>query len=688
MLEPFFNPRGVAIIGASSKPKKLGHGIVRNLIRHHYRGAIYPVNPTADEILGLPCYPSVKDVPDPVDLAVIVVPARAVASTLEACGQRGIGHAIIISGGFGETGEVGRALESKLRQVGSHYNMRLIGPNCTGAIDTHTPVNSTFVVGMPQAGDIAFVSQSGAMCAVVIDWAQGAGIGFSRIISLGNQVDVNESEMLVTLTKDPQTKVITAYIEGVTDGRLFMEKAWAASRCKPVILLKGGRGEGGTRAVASHTGALAGSVEAYDAAFSQCGVLRAETTEELFDWAQALAWQPLPVGDRVAVLTNAGGPGIMAVNTLEAAGLKLAHLTEDTQAVLRERLPPAGSAANPVDILAGSGPDLYALALKALLSDPEVDAVLVVQAPQDWFSPADLAQVLVEIAADHEKPVLASLMGWDAAREAQEILHGGKVPNYPFPERAASALAAMAARREWLQIPVETPEPLAGIDRQAAQEALERGDFAGALAAYGLTLPPTVAAGTPDLAIQAAGEIGYPVALKLDSPDLTHKSDIGGVILNLDDDDSVAEAFEEIFSRARAARPEASVKGVIVQKMVSGGLELIAGTRSDPQFGALILAGSGGVEVELERDVAIAIAPLSDGQAQRLLDATNAGTRLGGWRGLPPFDRPAAVEAIRRLAQLAVDFPQIAELEINPLCVLPAGQGAYAIDIRWSVDDN
>ena len=687
MLEPFFDPLGVAIIGASTNPHKLGYGVVRNLTEHRYKGAIYPVNPAAGEILGHRCYSSVGKIPDPVDLAVIIVPASAVNQVIDECGQRGIKHAIIVSGGFGEIGETGREREESLMQIAERYGMRIVGPNCIGTIDTHTPINTTFVVGMPQSGGIGFVSQSGAMCAVVIDWARGAGVGFSRIISLGNQVDVTESEMLSAMAHDSHTRVITAYIEGVADGPTFIAAAEEAARNKPVVVLKGGHGESGARAVASHTGALAGSAEAFDAVMRHSGVLRADTMEELFDWARALAWQPLPEGNRVGVLTNAGGPAILAVDAMEAAGLSLASLTDQTKSYLRERLPPVCSVDNPIDILAGSGPGLYAIALDALLSDPTVDAGLVIQAPQDWFLPASLAEVIAEVASVHNKPVLASIMGLASVDQALAILHRRRVPNFAFPERAASALSAMIARREWLELPPEEVGDLKNTDFNAAQMALEKGDFAAALAAYGIKIPPTQMATNVHEAVEKAEAIGYPVVLKLQSPDISHKSDVGGVVLGLKDSDSVRAAYETIVGDARAKWPQATIDGVLVQKMFSGGLEIIIGSNRDQQFGQLVLVGSGGVDVELRPDVSMSIAPLSRAQAERMIDRTYASKRLDGWRGSPPGDRDAVVDALQRLAQLASDFPNISELEINPLYTLARGQGAYAIDVRGVLGD-
>jgi acetyl coenzyme A synthetase (ADP forming)-like protein len=685
MLEPFFNPRGVAVIGASRDPHKLGHGVVRNLIEYRYRGSIYPVNPVATEILGHACYPTIAEVPDPVDLAVVVVPAGIVADVLDQCGKRGIKHAIVVSGGFSETGPEGEAREVVLAQVAEKHGLRIVGPNCIGTIDTHHSVNTTFVVGMPQVGEIGFVSQSGAMCVAVIDWARGAGVGFSRIISLGNQADVNETEMLVAIAGDPQTRVITAYIEGVADGRAFMQAAEEAARRKPVVVLKAGQGASAAKAVASHTGALAGSAEAYDAAFHHSGVLRANTTEELFDWARALAWQPLPEGDRVAILSNAGGPAILAVDVIEAAGLRLAPLTDATREFLRPRLPAAASAENPVDVLAGSGPGTYAVALDALLSDPTVDAVIVIMAPNDWFLPASLAEVIAEAAEVHHKPVLASIMGLASVDQALTILHQRRVPNFAFPERAASTLAAMLARRRWLETPAELPVELTGVDQVAARAALDQGDFAGLVAAYGIELPPTQMAVDANEAVRLAEEIGYQVALKLVSSDITHKSDVGGVVLNLADAEAVRAAFEAVITSARTAYPDATIEGVLVQKMVDKGQELIVGVRRDPQFGPLALVGRGGIEVELLRDVAMGVAPLTRSQAERMLDSTRTGVRLKGWRGSPPADRAAVLDAMLRLSQAACDFPEIAELEINPLYVLSAGQGAYAVDIRGVV---
>ena len=682
MLSPFFNPRGVAIVGASRDLQKLGYGVVRNLIDCHYRGKIYPVNPGAREILQHRCYASINDVPDPVDLAIVIVPAPVTAKIVDQCGERGIKHVVVVSGGFGEIGTEGKTREEELANVIKKHGMRLLGPNCIGTIDTHTPINTTFVTGMPQLGDIGFLSQSGAMVAAVIDWARGAGVGFSRIVSLGNQVDVGETEMLAAMADDSQTRVITAYIEGVADGRAFMKTAEETARHKPVVVLKVGHGESGAQAVASHTGALAGSAEAYDAAFKHSGILRASSMEELFDWARGLAWQPLPEGKQVAVLTNAGGPGILAVDALEAAGLQLAPLTEETRTYLAPRLPDAASLKNPVDILAGSGPGTCAIALDALLSDPTVDSAIVIQAPQDWFLPASLAEVIGEVAAVHHKPVLASIMGLASVDQASAILHQKRIPKCAFPERAASALAAMIARKEWLETPLEKPVQFSDINHAVAKEAFNRGHFFHLMKAYGIPLPPTQKALSKNEALEFAEVIGYPVALKLLSPEITHKSDVGAVVLNLDNEKALATAYERIIDKTHAVQPGAIIDGILVQKMLTGGQEIIVGIRRDPQFGPIILVGSGGIDVELIGDVAMGIAPLTNSQAERMLDSTQAAIRLKGWRGSPSADRNAVLDVMMRMSQIACDFSEISELEINPVYVLSEGQGAFAVDVR------
>ena len=552
---------------------------------------------------------------------------------------------------------------------------------------------------MPRAGDIAFLSQSGAMAAAVMDWAVGSGVGFSRIVSLGNQVDITSAAMLGEIGRDGRTRVITGYLEGVTDGPAFLATAAQVSRDLPVVFLKAGRGQSGTRAVASHTGALAGDLAAYRAAFRRAGVLWANTMEELFDWGRALAWQPLPRGNRVAILTNAGGPAILAADALEECGMALAPLTPETKAFLRQRVFAAASVENPVDILAGAGPATYALCLDALLSDETVDAVVVLQAPQDWFKPVSLAEVVGEVANSplgRRKPILSIIMGLASTSEATQILHRRRIPNYAFPERVGSTLGAMWWRKQWLDAtaaagPAAAAGPQPGVDTTAARAVLRGGGgrsgwlppdtVAALLAAYHIATPGAGLAADVEGALALADQIGYPVALKLSAPGVTHKTDIGGVTLGIATPAALRAAFAALLGRVEERAPGLAVEGVTVQRMAQGA-ELIVGVVRDPQFGPLLMAGLGGTAVELQRAVAFELAPLSAEQAGALLDSTAAGRLLAGFRGAPPADRAAVVDVILRLAQLVCECPEIQEVEINPLVVMPAGGGAVAVDVR------
>ncbi len=684
MLDSFFTPKNIAVVGASRDPHKLGYGVLRNLIKYKFKGNIYPVNKYASEIAGLTCYPSVTDLPDSVDLVVIVVPAKFVASLLKDCGKKGIRHVIIISGGFKETGEEGARLEKELLRIAGKYNIRIIGPNCIGTIDTHAPLNSTFVVGMPEQGDIGFISQSGAMVAAVIDWATGAGVGFSRIVSLGNQIDVTEKEMIELIGNDRETKVVTTYAEGISDGKQFLNLASDLCRKKPFVILKGGRSEKGARAVISHTGALAGSEEAYSAAFKKVGALEATNIEEMFDWARALAWQPLPKGNRIAVLTNAGGAAILAVDAIEKAGLELSSLTDETRAYLKSRLPKAASVENPVDVLAGSGPAIYTLALEALLTDDTVDAVVVIQAPQDWFLPASLAEVLAETAGLHQKPVIASIMGKASVDEALTILHKRRIPNVAFPERAASILKAMADRRDWLEM-IDRQKPYKPhVPKNRAEELVKQQKWIDLLAEYDISSPESKTVSAEKDAVLVASQIGYPVVMKLQSEKVTHKTDIDGIRIGLRNEEDLRNAWKEISEAASSQNVE--MDSVLIQKMLKKGYEVIVGIKRDEQFGPMILFGTGGTDVELYKDTASAIVPLCRLEAQNLINSTIAGKKLKGWRNLPAADFDSLKQVLISMSYLAVHHPEISELEINPLYVQESG--VHALDVRGSLTES
>ena len=684
MIETFFKPANIAVIGASRDPHKLGYGVVRNLLKYKFKGNIYPVHKFASEILGVQCYKSIGNLPKPADLAVIVVPAATVPSVLKECGEAGVKYTVIVSGGFGETGEEGVKLEQQVKKIADKHGIRIIGPNCIGTIDTHTPVNTTFVVGMPEQGDIGFISQSGAMVAAVIDWACGAGVGFSRIASLGNQIDVTETEMIDVIGEDPQTGVVTAYIEGISDGRMFLKRAERIAREKPLIVLKGGQSSKGAEAVSSHTGALAGSKEVHSAAFRKCGALEAHTMEEMFDWARALAWQPLPEGRRVAVLTNAGGPAILAVDALEKFGLELSELSDETKNYLKKRLPKAASCSNPVDVLAGSGPATYTLALESLLTDENVDAVIVIQAPQDWFLPASLAEVVGEAAGLHNKPVIASIMGKASVDEALAILHKRKVPNVSFPERSASVLSAMVQRKEWLEMIKNREKIKIDFKKENIGSHLENKEWFQILEKYGIPAVPQKRVSSLKQAVDASAKIGYPVVMKVVSEKHTHKSDIGGVKINLAAEEDVLKAWNEISETAE--RMGFEFEGVLIQKMLKNGQEVIIGIKQDPQFGPAVLFGSGGTDVELYNDIETAIAPLCQLEAERLVDSTIAGKKLQGWRNLLPGDRKAVIDILLKMSFIAHYHPEISEMEINPLYVMENGSGAYAVDVRGNLE--
>ncbi|MBK9052695.1 MAG: acetate--CoA ligase family protein [Chloroflexi bacterium] len=691
-LTPFFAPHGVALVGASTNPMKLGFGLARNLLQSHYRGAIHFVNPAGGALLGRPLYTSLAQIPDPVDLAVLLVPAAAAPQALRECAQRGIRAVIIASGGFREVGPEGAALEADCLAIAREHGLRLIGPNCIGLLDTHLPLDTTFLPPPgPTPGDVAFISHSGAICAAVIDWARGQGFGLSRLVSLGNQVDVGETDVLAPVAADPDTRVITLYMEGVQDGRRFIETAQAVTREKPIVALKVGRSLGARQAVASHTGALAGEDSAFTAAFRQAGIIRADTSEELFDWARALAWCPLPKGRRVAVLTNAGGPGVTAIDALDVNKLVVAPLTEATRQQLQEVLPPAANVHNPVDMLAGASPEQYAACLRILLADEGVDSVLVILPPPPMHTAGAVARTLIPLIYSSEKPVVIALMGERLIQEAVEHFRAARVPEYRFPERAAAALAILSERAEYLAGERQEAVRPRHIDHHLAETILRDATSDGflppqvvndLLRAYGIPVPEMGLARTPQEAVQWADRVGYPVVLKIVAPEIVHKSDIGCVQLNLADEVAVREAYQTIMTNGRQAQPAAAIEGVSVQPMIPTGQEVIIGAVQDPQFGAMVMFGSGGVEVEQLKDVAFALAPLTETEAARMLSQTWAGRRLQGYRHLPPGDQAQTIAVLLRLGQLAADWPQLAEIEINPLRVLVPGKGVMAVDAR------
>ena len=691
-LNQFFDPRAVAVVGASTDPTKLGYAVLFNVLEHGFTGDVYPINPKAGEVLGKKAYASVLDVPGPIDLAVIVVPSKYVAGVIEECGQKGVKGVITITAGFREVGPQGMAMEKELISIVRRYGMRMIGPNCLGIIDTYAPLQASFALGMPMQGGIAFMSQSGALCTSILDMALADDIGFSRFVSLGNKADLNEIDFLQVWGNDPNSKVITAYLEGITDGGRFIEIARQVSKHTPVIAIKSGTTQAGSRAVSSHTGTLAGSERAYEAAFQQAGVLRAGSVQDLFDMAVAFARQPLPVTDAVAVVTNAGGPGIMATDAIERAGLQLASLAVETQNKLRAGLPSAASVANPVDVLGDAMADRYALAVNAVADDPNVGAIIVVLTPQIMTQITETAQAVAEAYQRSGKPILTAFMGKQTIGKGEKILRAHGLANYPVPERAVNALAAMVRQKQWQERPMPQIEHF-DVDRDAVAQVFQQVKADGRLAigdaearavqtAYGIPFPKSFLAKTAEEAAKAAEEIGFPVVMKITSPDILHKTDIGGVKLNLQSADEVRDTFDLMMYRAQRYQPTAEIWGCLVQQQVKGGKEILLGMNRDPQFGPLLVFGLGGIYVEVLKDVTFRVAPIDRRQAREMLSEIRGFPLLRGVRGEPPSDMDAIVDVLLRLSQLVTDFPEIVEIDINPLMVFEQGKGALGIDMR------
>jgi len=695
-LAPFFSPAGVAIIGASTHPGKLSHGILKNMTLYGYQGEIYPVNLKANQILGLKSYPYIADVPDPVDLAVIVLPAPLTPSALRDCGERGIRAAIIISGGFKEVGESGIRLEEECLKIARQYGMRLIGPNCVGTLDLYTGLNTTFIEGVPDRGSIGFLSQSGAVCGGVVDYIADKHIGFSHFASLGNELDVDETDMIAYFGAHPDVSVIAAYVEGIRDGKKFLQVASLISRKKPIVLLKAGRTDAGAKAVSSHTGSLAGSYATYQAVFKQAGIIEVEDLSTLFDVAWSLSCQNLPSGNKVTILTNAGGPAALASDSLAANGFELAAISPEKQAQLAEKLNPSAQVSNPVDMLGGAEPNEFAHSMSTLLNEDSVDVFLPILVPQSLVNPGDVARAIVQEAQKTQKTVLACMVGEKSLAEARSVFHQNKVPMSIFPEVPGKVLGAMSTYREWLtkgesapfnfSIPAQS-RVVTLLQQVEGGQALGEAGTRPILAAYGMHLIPGDIAKDAQQAIEIAERIGYPIVVKIISPQILHKSDVGGIALNLGSADKVQAAVTEMRMKIERAVPQADIQGFLVEKMAPEGLEVIVGMRRDPAFGPLMMFGLGGVYVELFKDVGFGVAPISPDQAQDMILSTKAGILLQGYRGAAAYDLDAVVETIGRLSQLALDYPVISEVEINPLLVLPEGQGAIVLDARIILAD-
>lgn len=690
-LSPFFSPQGVAIIGASSKPNKLSFGILKNLTSYGYQGEIYPVNPGSSEILGKKCYSDILQVPDPVDLAVIVLPAALVLDAIKDCGKRGIKAITLISGGFKEFGPEGEELEKQVVAFVHQSGMRMVGPNCVGTMSLHTGLNTTFISGVPETGSIGFLSQSGAVLGGIVDLVKDKGIGFAHFSSLGNEADVTETDMIEYLADDPYTKVIAAYVEQIRDGQKFIKIAKKVSENKPIVLLKAGKTSAGARAVSSHTGSLAGLHSAYQAAFFQSGVIEVQTVSDLFDVSQAFALQHIPKGNRVVILTNSGGPAALASDSLGVNGLQMANLSQESIKNLREFLNPSAQVTNPIDMLGGAEPGEYEKAMKVVAADPNVDIIVAILVPQSLVNPLEVAKSIYEIAATTEKTVISCFMGDKLVHEPRLALHAYHVPMVVYPESIGSVLGAMYRYANWknnqetfefVSENIQLNKTKTVLDLHKDQKSLGESLTRPILQSYGIPIVRGDLAKTNLEAAQIASAIGFPVVMKIVSKDILHKSDVGGIRLNLTDQGQVVNGFNAMMVDVKSHLPDAEIEGVLIEATAQKGIEVIIGMRRDVGFGPILMFGMGGIYVELFKDVSFRIAPISRKDALDMIAATKAGTLLKGFRGSKEADIEAVVDVLMRLSQLVCDFPEIEEIEINPLLVMPKGEGALALDSR------
>lgn len=690
--DSFFEPKTLAVVGASSHPDKVGYSVLANIIKSGYEGEIWPVNPKAVTIQDIECYNTVKDLPSAPDLAVLIVPARFVPDTVSDLVSMGVPSSVIISAGFKETGIDGRRLEHDTVERARQGGMRLLGPNCLGIMNTALPLNASFARKMPPKGTIGVISQSGAICTSLIDWARDQSVGFSKLVSLGNSADLVESDFLEAMASDPETSVISMYLEGVSDGKRFFDSIRRASRDKPVVMLKAGITQAGAQAASSHTGALAGSESAYEALCNQASVLRAGSVEELVELSCSFATQPIPKGPRVAIVTNAGGPGIIASDSCEDAGLVLAQISNKTVNRLRKYLPAAASTHNPVDILGDADALLYAIAVEALLDDPGVDAVVVILTPQAMTEIYRTADEVIRIARHATKTVLCSFMGAGSVDAPVNRLQKAGIPNIPYPDRAMMALGRMFERQIDLQRPVSRARSF-DTDAQAVDALFARYDEKGevqveaddcrdVLEAYGIPFAPYRFASDLATAKREASQMGYPVVMKIVSPQILHKTDVGGVVLNIRSSRELTEKYDEMMGNIRRLMPGAEIFGVGIQKMVPQGHELILGIVKDPQFGPMVMVGLGGIYVEAFKDVVFRLAPVTVGESARMLRELQAFRLLEGVRGEPPADVDAVEEVLQRVSRLALDHPQLGEMDINPLMVYNSGDGCTCVDVR------
>ncbi|SNZ02740.1 acetyltransferase [Natronoarchaeum philippinense] len=691
-LSDLFGPERVAVVGATDREGSVGRAILTNL-QADFDGGVVPINPNRDAVLGLDCYESLADAP-PVDLAVVVVPPGIVVDAVREAGEEGVDDVVVITAGFSETGSEGAARERELIEVAEEYDMNLVGPNSIGIMSTTSGLNATFGPENALEGSISFMSQSGAFITAVLDWANDQDLGFKDIVSLGNEAVLDETDFIREWGDDPETDVIIGYLEGIDHGREFIDTAREVSEDTPIVLVKSGRTEAGAQAASSHTGTIAGSEQAYEAGLDQAGVLRVNTVEEMFDYAQMLSGQPVPERDDVAVITNAGGPGVMTTDAIGDSRLGLADFSNETLETYGEMLPDEGNIYNPVDVLGDAPAERFREALEISLEDDGVGAAIIVAAPTAVLDFEELADIVADVRDEYDAPIVTALMGGESTEEAAEVLEDSGVPNYFDPARAVRSVGALSEYRDVSRRDHEAPADF-DVDRERAREILERAEDRDdnrlgveameLLDAYGVPTPEGDVVDSPKAAESVAEGIDGPVVMKIVSPDILHKSDIGGVKVGVETED-VYDAYEDLVTRAHNYQPDASITGVQVQEMadLDAGTETIVGLNRDPQFGPMVLFGLGGIFVEVLEDTTVKIAPISEPEATEMIDDIQAAPLLRGARGRTPADLDAVVETLQRLSQLATDFPAILELDVNPLVAGP--DGVQAIDLRLTVD--
>mgnify|MGYP000889257131 FL=1 len=695
----FLSPKSIAVIGASDKEGSVGRAITSNIMKG-YTGTVFPISPTRDTVFDQKAYKSVLDVPDEIDLAVIITKNTIVPIVLEECGKKKIQGAIVITAGFKEVDEEGKKLEEQLKDIAKKYNLQVIGPNCLGVmnLDPQTMMNSTFLKITPKSGEIALVSQSGAICAALVEDASAQGIGFSAVISMGNKADMTEIDVLKMLAEHEQTKVIVMYLEDMGNGQEFLKVCKQITKLnavkKPVLVLKSGRSPEGAKAAMSHTGALMGSDEIYDALLQQSGAIRVDTMEELFDYATAFSKQPLPIEGDLVIVSNAGGPAIISTDSCSKLGIKMAKI-EEIRPKIDAVIPPWGSSRNPVDIVGDADFNRFENVLNEVLQHKNVGSVISMCTPSATLDYDKLAEVIVKMSKKYKKTMLASLMGLDEGITNREILAAGDVPYYTYAEGSIRALKAMLRFVDWVKSPDGNITKFE-VDKDKAQSIFDKVKSEGRtnlledegreiLYAYGFPLPQSVVATTEDEAVAAANKIGYPIVMKISSPQIVHKSDAGGVKVNLTNDDETRDGFKTIMDNARKYDSNADIKGVLIVEMVKGGKEMIIGSKLEPGMGPVVMLGMGGIYVEILKDVTFRLAPLTDQEANDMISSIKTKKLLDGVRGEEPSDINKLSECIQRLSQLVSDFKEIKELDMNPVLVMEKGQGCKILDVRIGI---